>query len=327
MKYLACMAAFWILAAGAEEVTAPWSDGFETGKLKSYSHWNSRGVSIEKMDGGHILSVGKLPENAKSKRADIVMKRVPVKDSVKYRLSFRAKIDGPDTVEDNPQLEYLFYEYDKAAKGKPLSGWRLEFYDKNGKRIARSFSLFWNVVFRGAWNRYEEIFYPPPGAVAFSVIFTNNANPDNVMLVDDLKLETAEEGTLNINPEFNCGKYNFSGYNYVKNVKIVEYAKGKFALDNRNGWCIMDPVPVTPGVEYEISATIHSQEKTGRLYVWCCDGRLKKVSQLKQVLRVAPPKEETKTIRFIVPEGISYVRLATGSGGVFKSVRMNQVKK
>lgn len=327
MNFSGCFLIFCAWSVGAAEIAAPWSDGFESGDLRLYSRWNSGGVSIEKQEGGHGLSVGKLPENAKSKRADIIMKQVPVKDSVKYRFSFRAKVDGPDTVEDNPQLEYLFYEYNKAAKGKSLPGWRIVFYGKDQKEVSRGFPMFWNVVFRKEWTLCEEVFYPPAGAVAMGVAFSNNANPDDVMLLDDLRLETVDEGALNINPEFKYGKYNFSGCNYVKDAKIVEYEKGKFALDNKTGWCIMDPFPVTPGAEYELTATIQSPEQTGRLYVWCCDEKLKKLSQLKQVLSVSPPKEETKTIRFVVPDGVSYIRLTTGSGGIFKSVRVNQVKK
>ncbi len=325
MKVMACLLIFsaWILRA--EMPAVPWNDGFETGKLREYSSWNTAGVSIEKNEGGHFLVIGKVPENAKSKRVDILMKQTPVKDAVKYRFSFRAKIEGPDTIEDNPQLEYLFYEYDKAARGKTLPGWRLVFYGEDKKEISRGFPLFWNTVFHREWTLYEEVFYPPAGAVSLAVVFSNGGNPDNAVMIDELELETADEGALNINPEFKYGKYNFSGCNWGKNAKIIEYEKGKFALDNKNGWCVMDPVPVTPGAEYEVSATIHSPEKAGRVYVWCCDGKLKKLSELKQVLRVDPPKEETKTIRFVVPEGVSCVRFATG--GIIKSIRMNQVKK
>ncbi len=318
----ACAGSLW-----AAEIAAPWSDGFESGDLRHYSRWNTGGVSIEKQDGGSVLVLGKQPENAKSKQTDIILKEVPVEDSVKYRLSFRAKVDGPDTFENNPQLEYLFYEYGKKSQGKPLPGWKIIFYGKNKKYISRGFPMFWNVFLHKGWTSYAEVFFPPAGAVAMGIIFSNNANPDNRVLIDDLKLESAEEGTLNVNPEFKYGEYNFSGCNYVKNAKIIEYDKGKFALDTRKGWCIMDPFPVTPGKEYELSAAIQSSETPGRLSVWCCDGDLKKVSQLKQVLSVIPPNEETKTIRFVVPEGVSYLRLVTGNGGVFKSIRVNQIQK
>ncbi len=312
----------------AEEISVPWGDGFEKGDVKDYFQRKLVHAALVKgagVNGSRALVID--PEKAGPEKTMVraFMKRIPVKHFVKYKFSFMGKIEGPDTFENNPLMEYIYFDAARGSKGKPLPGWELLFTDENDKKITRGAPLS-AVMAHGSWTRYEEIFYAPPRSRELQIIFHNFMNMQNKMFIDDMKLEIIDEGALNINPDFRYGLYNYSGYS-PRNSRIVELEKGKFAMDaSPENSFSTTTIPVRPNQEYQLTAHLRSVDKRIRVTVGLSDINGKSLSPLKTNIELYPPnREETKSMSFITPENAAYVSIH-GRNGIIKSLKLEEKK-
>ncbi len=316
----------FVFSLAGEEISVPWGDGFEKGDVKDYFQRKLTHAAIMKgvgVDGSKALVID--PEKAGPEKTMVraFMKQIPVQPFVKYKFSFMGKVEGPDTFENNPLMEHIYFDAARGSKGKPLPGWELLFTDENGKKITYGSPLS-SVMAHNGWTRYEEIFYAPLNSKELQIVFHNFMNMKNKLFIDDMKLETIDEGALNINPDFRYGIYNYSGYS-PRNARIVELEKGVFAMDaSPDNSFSSTHIPVRPGKEYQLTAHLKSLDKRVRITVGLIDINGKSLSPLKTNIELYPPnREETKTMVFVAPENIAYVTLH-GRNGIVKSFKLKE---
>lgn len=312
----------------AQEIKVPWNDGFEQLKTQDYfEHGTSSGVLSENGGVNNSKCIILNPETGKNIQA--ILKSVSVNPMQKYKLSFSAKCEGPDTFEQNTLLEQIFYDFSRANKGKPLPGWQLKFFDGNGKPVNRLRPVFFEAITHNKWTPYCEVFYPPLGAEKVAVIFTSNRNHENTIYVDDLKLEIADEGPfVNINPNLRYGPYNFSGYCLTRNARFVESPEGsgQYVLDGAdNGLIQLDHIPLKNGQEYKVTAEMTAGLKTSRLTLSIMDKDNKQVYVGKENLRVRPNQSAVLTMNFVALDGQSYAAPVI-KDAIVKSIKVEEVK-
>lgn len=317
---------FFSPLSGAE-IDVVWEVDCAPGRIDELVAWHTDGVSLiecaEAVDE-RVICLG-LPAKPEKPAVDLLFPAVPVEAEVKYRLSFRARLEGPDTVTENPQLEYLFFHYDKGVVGKNLPGWGLRFSDAAGQERRRRLPIFHTVVMHREWRTYTETFYAPPEASQVQVSFSNRKNPDNLLYVDQIRIERLADGCLNINPEFGDGPEDYSGYNYGVRQRLVSNAAGGWRLDANAGWFSGDPIPVVPEGEYQLTVQLETVDKIGRLSLHLLDGAWAKAGVLQQTIRQSAVGRQTHCLDFIVPAGVSWLRLV-GGGGYFERIVLQKVQ-
>ena len=258
-----------------------------------------------------IISGGK-----KDQKKEFVTKRFPVSPYQKYILSFHAKINGPDSLEENPVLEYYFYDQSKFAKGKFLPTWTLVFYDKNNKKcMAGVYGSNLYRIFMHKDKIYRDIFYAPIQARSMEICFKDNGNKDNQIEIRELKLNKSNEKKLNINGDFHLGEYNLSGYNSLIMGRIIKLENGKFAMQlpdmilpkQGSSRCTLDPIPVKTGKRYRIKANVKTYERPSRLFITFLDKNFKRINMLKAKFVVWKNKEGVLKADFGVPEKVYYI--------------------
>jgi hypothetical protein len=309
----------------AEENIEKWNQGFEKGNNKAIFK-SIRLASVKDaagVDGSRALVLEKAPEKNK-KYPRVMLRKIEVDPTCKYRLSFSAYSEGPDTLDKNPLVNVLFFDAARAAKGKPLPGWELLFSNSKGKRVKRSFVFFENII-HGKWHVYTESFYPPEGSKYLNILFTNK-NKLCKVYIDNIKLKvvTDEDGTLNLNPEFKYGLYDYSGY-YMYNTKITQQDDGKFAVDVSEGSYVMTtPVPVKTGKSYSITVVAGLGEKRCSLTFSMINHEGKRIlAKLRK--RESGPGEKTFKIELKIPENIKALS-ASFNGGILKSIKIKECK-
>lgn len=312
------------LATGAGGATVVWESDPGRGTLRELVQWHGGKVTLEEIDGIRRLCLG-LPATAEKPAVELVFPPVPVEAGVKYRLSLNARLVGPDTLAENPQLAHLFFRHDKSAAGKALPGWGFRFGAADGRECSRRLPLFHTVIMHDDWRTYTETFYAPPGAVRVQLLLGNRKNPDNMLQVGQVRLERIDDGCLNIQPDFADGPEDYSGYNYGVAQRLVPHPEGGWRLDVRDGWFSGDPFPVTAGQEYRLTVQLETADQIGRLSLHLLDSDLAKAGVLKQTIRQASAGRRVHRLDFVVPEGAAWLRLV-GSGGFFERIAVQKVQ-
>lgn len=252
----------------------------------------------------------------KDQKKEFVTKRFSVVPYLKYELSFHAKINGPDTLEENPVLEYYFYDRAKFAKGKLLPTWTLVFYDKNDKKcMAGVYGSDLYRIFMHKDKIYRDIFYAPIQAKSVEIIFKDNGNRDNKIEIRDLQLKKSNEKYLNINGDFHLGEYNLSGYHSHIMGKIIKLDNGKFAMHlpdmllpkQGSSRCLLDPIPVKTGKRYRIKAKVKTHGRPSRLFVTFLDKNFKRLNMLRTKVDLWKNKEGILQAEAGVPEKVCYI--------------------
>ena len=252
----------------------------------------------------------------KAQKKEFVTKRFPVSPYQKYELSFHAKINGPDTLEENPVLEYYFYDRAKFAKGKILPSWTLVFYDKNNKKCPAG--VYGNNLYKFFMHKdkiYRDIFYAPIQAESVEICFQDNGNRDNKIEIRDLQLKKSNDKYLNINGDFHLGEYNLSGYHSLIMGKIIKLDNGKFAMHlpdmllpkQGSSRCILDPIPVKTGKRYRIRANVKTHGRPSRLFVTFLDKNFKRLNMLRTKVDLGRNKEGILQAEAGVPEKVCYI--------------------
>lgn len=136
----------------------------------------------------------------------VMFKAVPVNEDIKYRLTFLAKQEGLEAIEENPRLSDTIFNCNKLH---PY--YQVMFYGEDGT-IPKGRSPLLAMPFR-LIHEYTHIFYPPPGASFMQMIIGIPSKERSIVSLSDLNLsKQADEGAININPKFELGPYNYSGW-------------------------------------------------------------------------------------------------------------------
>jgi len=173
--------------------SAPFNDGFalkEVGKYLDNINELLNDAAFEKqpgMKGKHCLRLR--CENQK----DAKFIPVPITAGNKYRISFRTKFVGNETVEKNPTLRQTTHRGGKQGY-KYIPSLDMRFLDAAGKRLSSSYTM--GIPF-GKWKEQEIDFYAPPNTVSVQLAFNSGIN-DGALFVDDVKFKLLSKDNDNI---------------------------------------------------------------------------------------------------------------------------------
>lgn len=241
-----------------------------------------------------------------------------------YRLSFSARIDGPGNFEDSPQLEYLFMSLDKAKAGRMLAGWKIRFMDEQGNEVKQKHARFWHYVFSKDLLKYQDEFYSPRDASWLSLEFCAGETEDSLLIADMRIEKIAVLETLNFNPQFKLGKYNYSGFSQVHKGKIIAGKDGDFKLDLSGGWAVSEDIPVKAGEKIKVAVSGKFFKPMGAAFKFnYYDTGGKEISRDHGVLRIPQGEEKEVNYDFIVPGGAASLRFVLG-GCVYNRVKITK---
>ncbi len=185
----------------APDTAHGYNDGFQKRELSAYLsniplNAASKVKFLPAADGRGIIMQSTM---------GLTFKTVPVSEDIKYQLSFRARQEGLETLEENPRLAAAIFNI------KSLHPYyQLVFFGENGK-IAKGRSPVFAMPF-GALHEYVHVFYPPQGARLMQLAI-GIPSKDSTVYVSDMKLsQHVDDGVININPKFELGPYNYSGW-------------------------------------------------------------------------------------------------------------------
>lgn len=227
----------------------------------------------------------------------------------RYRISFEALADGPDTVENNAQVAAALRDRDRQAHGLRLPSWEYRFYDASGKLVGCDFgAYFMRVVVSSKWRKYQEVFFGPSRAVRMGVIFINGT-PDMTMSVRNLKLEPYSEPTLNVNADFSLGVLCHSGF-FSSGVHMERTPEGIVMCVP--AYAIGEKFPVTGGRRYVVSVELAEKPKANPMVgVGFSDMNGKNIGECGGSFWVDPVKAEK---RFNAPSDAVSMSLSISKG-------------
>jgi hypothetical protein len=158
-------------------------------------------------------------------------KVVKVNPKTKYTLKFRSFFQGGESIEENPRLDVLLLP---GVMRCVVPERILSFSDADGKAI-RQWPPMCNRMPFHRWQEYRDTFYPPERAAFMRL--TVRSPLGTTLILDDITFsKTPDEGSININPEFKNGIYDYSGWSEIaRGGKLFKLETGKTALDTRYG--------------------------------------------------------------------------------------------
>lgn len=144
-------------------------------------------------------------QDVKILKKNTVLLEKPVQGDVKYHLTFSAAQSGRESIEENPTL----YRHIANASAGTYPVCRLVFLDEAGKKVSSDTRVI-TIPF-AEMKQHDCVFYAPRKAVKVQVLFQIPKDLTLKVTAPELKEETAEK-TVNINPKFDLGIYNYSGW-------------------------------------------------------------------------------------------------------------------
>jgi hypothetical protein len=222
--------------------------------------------------------------------------RMPVAEGTKYQLAFRAKQQGAETIEANPRLSELIFN------SRTFLPWcRLTFYDAGGKSVGCD-SPSWSIPF-GEWQDYRWVFYSPAkAAFAAFEIQPGNAKGSSVNLADRRLEPAPDEQSINVNPAFACGPYNYSGWSAFNDVgRLHALTNGATVLDT--GFSATSATfPLNePGTYRWFIRGSSFAPRGGPAFLVFLDESGKEAGRISE--RIEKPKKE-RTVYFVLPKGV-----------------------
>lgn len=212
-----------LLACGslsADEVV--FGDNFQRGTLDAY-------LENAKVLGDKAVMVTEKGVDGKVLKSAVPFsfKAVPVSAQTKYQLSFRGRQQGMESIEENPRLSELIFNC------RSFLPWcRLKFLDTNGKEVKNDFPT--QALPFGQWHEYKLVFYPPMNSALMQFEINTGASKQGTIWLANAKLAPApDEQSINVNPTFSYGPYNYSGWSSFNSPdgRLHEIEGGKTVLD------------------------------------------------------------------------------------------------
>ncbi|OGV48438.1 MAG: hypothetical protein A2X49_15915 [Lentisphaerae bacterium GWF2_52_8] len=182
----------------------------------------------------------------------IVFKHDPYKA---YRISFTGRVEGPDSLEDNPVLKYLVLG---RGMKKDTPSWSFALaYSKDDKMpgYQRNLTLFGytaNVkILNRAWTNYSDTIFIPADAESLNLKFSTAGSEDSLFIKALKIVEVDTSKIINPNWDFSEGELNFTGLERPAEIRKDE--DGKFHLMLVRTHVGLRKIPVRPGEKIRIS--------------------------------------------------------------------------
>jgi hypothetical protein len=227
------------LSACAAPAAPPLEVDFSSGKAVDHLVDDASGqVQASQVDGAHVLVV----TDATARFRDVA-----VKPATKYTLALDTAFEGNiESIEENPRFE-VFARLGRTSPRLPSR--EIRFFDAAGKPTGKS--LVYSLPFKNR-RTYQDVFYTPRHAASARI---GLASGKGIRLVlSQLKLEeTADEGSLNVNPVFQLGPFNYSGWRNISAGGQLIERDGKSILDTKYG-STGQTIPLPGPGTYAISA-------------------------------------------------------------------------
>jgi hypothetical protein len=258
------------------------------------------GVAIRRDESGELALC--LPQKVPQLSLNpVVFKHDPYKA---YRISFSARVEGPDSLEDNPVLKNLVLG---RGMKKSTPAWSFGCtYSKDEQLPAhqKNFELFGYTadearILNKVWTIYSDTIFIPENAESLILRFST-AESQDMLFVKNLKItEVNTSRIINPNWDFSAGELNFTGLTNRAPIKKGE--DGKFRLMVAGGHVGLRRVPVKPGEKIRISTKGRAGTGTSYLGYDYFGSSLKKVKEGRWILVWNGSYETT------VPEGAAYI--------------------
>ncbi|QEG42595.1 hypothetical protein [Roseimaritima ulvae] len=161
--------------------------------------------------------------------ATVQLQDVTVLPARSYSLRLVAAFAGDaESIEENPRFE-IFHQLGQTSLRLPSR--EIRFYDAAGKPTGRP--LMYALPYRKT-HQYQDLFYTPADAATARIRLSSGK--DLQLTLSQLVLEpTDNDGTLNLNPAFELGPDNYSGWqNIAAGGKFIQ-REGKTILDTKYG--------------------------------------------------------------------------------------------
>ena len=130
-----------------------------------------------------------------------------------------------------------------------------QFFGSDGKRLKTAWLTQGSVwIWSSEPRAYRHSAYVPEGATAaqLCVLRMEKTNEVEVADVKIRRLDGFAQPTRNVNPDFDYGLFNTSGYSFMGSARARVDADGRAWFDLLQGSCYPDAVPVNGGEELEI---------------------------------------------------------------------------
>lgn len=237
MKYLLILL---IVAAANVAIAAPPTEfDFSTGEPADYFTNETAGkVRTSRIGETRAMVIS----NATARFHDI-----QVKSSTRYALKLEAAFEGDvESIEENPRFE-VFSQLGQTSARLPSR--EIRFYDASGESVGQT--MRYALPFKNP-RTYQDEFYTPEYASIARVSLASGT--DIRLMLSQLKFaEIGDEATLNINPEFQLGPHNYSGWQNISGGGQLIQRDGKTILDTKYG-STSQRIPLTKPGTYAFSA-------------------------------------------------------------------------
>ncbi len=239
---------------------------------------------------------------------------VPGQGWRKVKLQFRAKVNGLNTVENNPLQEIL-------PEMSTLSVFRLSIAGADKKPVFKRGSGYplRGFIDSGNWREYGQIFYLRPGESNITLSIVPRDEVSGIQL-NNIRLYVIDEPEIAINSDRTC---RYSGIaRFERAGRAEEDINGNWQVNTMpNGNVQLEALPVEPGKKYRFAVTWNKssgtdnrirchmtfRDKDGNKlndYVWYCDRK-----------KAEKNKDDFLSINeFIPPENSEIVEIAFYSG-------------
>lgn len=229
----------------------------------------------------------------------VEFKSVPVNDATKHLLAFRVRLEGSESIEENPRLAEVI------SNRRAFLPWaQLLFFDAAGKSVDAAAQPAMALPF-AKWHEQQWVFYPPAGAVSMRLV-VNPGQKGNALYLADARLTPApDEGAVNVNPAFSLGPYNYSGWSAF-NVpggagRLYSTDDGRTVL--YTGFSAQTTTfPLREPGTYRICFNATGNERNALAYLVLLDAAGKEVSRITTMISNPGPKAGSTPFR----EGVSH---------------------
>lgn len=254
------------LATICQAAPQVYGDKFASGHMDTYVEQATRAATFARFESG--------PQDrgqAITTTNVLTFKTVPVDANTRYRLSFVASTKSSETIEDNPRLSKIVFS---ARSFMPSCS--LRFYDKDAELITSTHESF--TLPYAKWHDYQWVFYPPASAVSMQWVI-NPSDKDNTVTVADASLKVVtDKQSLNINPTFNMGPYNLSGWD-GGSLRVAEDGQVLLVADY---YAISSSFPLTEPGTYRLTLNASNFGRYNAVFLIFLDAKGKEISRYGQ---------------------------------------------
>ena len=225
----------------------------------------------------------------------------------RYILSYDWSVSGtPRDFAEDPDGPAKVFRY----RGADYPVQRLVFSDASGASLGANVGLQSLVPGRNGRMTYE--FHAPAKAATLTLRVSNPK--DGVAAVSNVVLQAvADAPTVNVNPDFSRGLYNYSGVGSANDgaIRLVMGEDGRPRLFT-GFYCMTSDAPVTPGRPYllKMAARGHHKNRMDSFLVFSgADGKTVAKAPLPRISKGKGEAPVEMECPFTPPEGAVWVRV------------------